>query len=303
MKSFREFHRQAKRVAEKRTRRVRTKPHRLRKWLHQRMQPCDSSHRRLALIVGCQRSGTSMLGRIFEEDLNSAVLHEDSCITGNAESRLRLKSFDEVNHIIDSLPARLVVAKPLVESQNTTEMLRRIPRSKAIWVFRNYRDVVRSSLSRFRGQIEHLRVAISPPASDWRAENVSESTRRILAGLFSEDISRANAAALFWYARNRLYFEQDLANHPEATVCQYEQLVATPSAVTRKLYDFLGCDYPKRNLTRGIDALSLDRGADIELDAEIDALCSELYQQLCESLQSRAETAESVPGASQPLNV
>ena len=45
---------------------------------------------------------------------------------------------------------------------------------------------------------------------DWRCRGAAKKTRETVIGLMSERLSPLDAAALFWWARNQLYFEQHL---------------------------------------------------------------------------------------------
>ena len=116
------------------------------KRLYWQVQARHATTKRVVLIVGCQRSGTTLLGEVFDQDIRAKVLQEHSRITGRGSQALRLKPYPEVNRIIAHYRMPLVVAKPLVESHNTVTMLQGIAGSKAIWLFRHYRDVVASNI-------------------------------------------------------------------------------------------------------------------------------------------------------------
>ena len=47
-------------------------------------------------IIGCQRSGTSLMINIFKRDLNTAVYGEFSDLTVSGADRIRLRPLDEV---------------------------------------------------------------------------------------------------------------------------------------------------------------------------------------------------------------
>jgi hypothetical protein len=58
--------------------------------------------------------------------------------------RWRWKPYDEVAKLLQRGRALLLIAKPLVESQNAAAILGCIPSAKIIWAFRDYRDVALS---------------------------------------------------------------------------------------------------------------------------------------------------------------
>lgn len=261
-------------------RRLSTKWWRLRKRCYWWLRPCPAEQQQVVFIVGCQRSGTTMLGDLFERDLRATLFSEDSAITGFGGDRLRLKPIDEVQRIFRRCRTPLVVAKPLVESQHTRRLLQRIERSKAIWAFRDYRDVVASNLQRFHRQRENLRPVVDGDESDWRAEHVSGQTRAIVRHFYSPRMSRADAAALQWYTRNVLFFELDLDTHCDVLLCKYEDLVAHPQSTWRGVYEFLHLAPPQAEVLEAVDAQSVGRGRQVRLSLEVDELCQSLQQRL-----------------------
>ncbi len=232
---------------------------------------------KVLLIVGCQRSGTTMLGYVFAKDPRTAVLQEKSCLT---DDNLRLLPADQINRILERFRAPLVVVKPIVESQRTPNLLAEIPHSRAVWMFRNYQDVVSSNLKRFHSQIEGLRSVVTGSPKSWRNERVSEQTMSILKRFYREDMPRADAAALGWYSRNVLFFEQDLDEREDVFLCKYDRLVRSPETVMKSIYEFWGVPYPSRSITRAIDQASLGRGGHDSVNGEIAKLCEDLTGRL-----------------------
>src|SRR5262245_40086875 len=84
-------------------------------------------------ILGCQRSGTTLMNEIFERDLNTKVYAEQCKLTSNdVPKRLRLNPLSSVKTVLDQDRAPLVILKPLVESQNIIQLLDYIEGSKAL---------------------------------------------------------------------------------------------------------------------------------------------------------------------------
>lgn len=218
------------------------------------------------------------MGNVFAKDLRTAVLQEQSVLT--CGKGLRLKPYSEVNDLLAAFRSPLIVVKPLVESQWTPEMLREISGSKALWMFRDYHDVVSSNIARFRSQVEGLRIALSETQSSWRNERLSDDTRAIMKRYHREDISKTDAAALGWYRRNVLFFELGLEQHADVLLCRYESFVNDPDETMSQIYRHLSLDYPKQSITGDIDRQSLGLGQDIAIDEGIDELCSQLMRRL-----------------------
>jgi hypothetical protein len=88
-----------------------------------------------------------------------------------------------------------------------------------------------------------------------------------------------DAAALFWWARNALFFERGLQLRSDVRTCRYEELVAEPLRVLRGVYALLGRPFPEQRLA-GVSAASIGRGRVITLSADVALLCEEMLARL-----------------------
>lgn len=170
--------------------------------------------------------------------------------------------------------------KPLVESQNARRLLEALPRARALWLYRDFRDVAASIVRRWGRQtaLDNLRPALAADASNWRGENVSPPTRATIARHFDERISASDAAALFWWMRNRLYVE--LGPEPRILPVRYEELAREPATALRRIYRFLDREYPGDHVVRDLGAGSIGRGRNVALSPQIEELCAELLDRL-----------------------
>ena len=89
-----------------------------------------------------------------------------------------------------------------------------------------------------------------------------------------------DAAVLFWYARNSLFFEQGLQQSKDVILCKYADLVSHPAEVVKKLYERLGQVYPGPSVHKRVHPRSLKRGQALELSPDIDRLASDLLKKL-----------------------
>lgn len=237
----------------------------------------------ILFIIGCQRSGTSLMTRIFENDFKTKIYNERSVLSSDDKiNGKRLNSLDKVKKIIDNDRVEFVVVKPLVESQNANQLLEFFPNSKALWMFRNYRDVVSSNLKLFGIQrgIRNLKPIVLRESNNWRSEHVSEYTRDIINQYFSEDMNPYDAAALFWFARNRIFFEKNLDSSSAVGMCRYEDLVVQPKITMKNNYKFLGVEFPSEKILDDIKRSSIGKGDGVDISEEIDSLCRELLVRL-----------------------
>lgn len=252
----------------------------LRKAVHLGLASRPDDHAVLA-ILGCQRSGTSVMSRVFFRDLDTNVFREKSTLTGGAEG-LRYIPFDELNRRMALQRASLVVFKMLVESQRANEFLESVDGARIVWLFRNYRDIVSSNLKKFGAWngINDIRPFVTGEADNWRNQGCSEETRSIIRRHFSESMNPNDAAALFWFARNQLFFEQALPEEPRSMLVEYEQFVADPGAWTKAIYRFCGRDYPGDHLVHEVKTESVSKGKDVQLSPEIEKLCDDMLRRL-----------------------
>lgn len=238
---------------------------------------------KLLFIFGCQRSGTTLLSRIFERDWFAKSFREVSSINrDNEENRIRLKSLPEVKEIVEQRPARLTVVKPLVESQRAIEFLEFFPGSKALWIYRHYRDVSASNITRFglNNGIDDVSQLLTAPPENWRSEFVPRDVYETLEKYFSESMNPYDAAVLFWYARNSLYFELGLHKNPDVMLCRYESLVQSPELVVPAIYEFANCPFPGPSIIRQIHSRSVKKGHSIELTPRIVELANGMLDRL-----------------------
>jgi hypothetical protein len=256
---------------------------RARKGLYQRLRHRGGTEKAVLFIVGCQRSGTTLMTQIFERDLNAKVYGEFSSLSSlDSVHRIRLNPLPDVRLQIRRDRASMVVLKPLVETQNTLTLLDCFPTARALWMFRDYRKVLSSNLSLFgiNNGINNLRPIVNNEPHNWRSENVSAETRAMVLQHFAEDMDPFDAAALFWIVRNRLFFELGLDRNEAVSMCRYDDLVANPGAVMRRIYDFAGSKYPSDTIIADVRPDRNTTANSITLSPRIESMCDDLLQQL-----------------------
>jgi hypothetical protein len=235
------------------------------------------------LILGCQRSGTTMVTRILSRDPDAKVYPEHSGLTWlDFEEHLRLSSVDRVADRIGRSHFPMVVLKPLVESQNALALLDGLPNAHALWMFRHWTDVARSNLARFGRDngIRNLRRVVEARPGDWRAEGVDAATHAVVAEHFSESMNPWDAAALFWWVRNTHFFSLGLAERPGVMTCPYEDLVADPNRVLRAIYRLVDRPFPGSPITHGVRTSSVGLGEGLLFSPEVAARCDAMWARL-----------------------
>ena len=251
----------------------------------------------VVFIMGIQRAGTSLMYWVFERDLDVKIYRESSELTtGDTLEHVRLNPLSSVRARLARDRASLIVLKPLVESQRVHELMGTFPGSRVLWQYRHYQDVASSNLKAFGmdNGVKDLRPFVADDADNWRSQNSTAETRDTIRRFFREDMNPYDAAALFWWARCRLYFDLNLAGDPRVLLCRYEDLATDPAATMRHIYAFLGRPYPGDHIVRDVHPQSVGKGRVSRLSPAVDALCAELLDRL----DQLNEAALAAPAAS-----
>lgn len=246
---------------------------------------------RSLIVLGCQRSGTNALVGCFEDDRDAKVYPEFSSLnrrSGKLSMRdsirftLRLRPFEEVGATVERLRYPLAVMKPLVESRYIGELLEAVPRSRVVWIFRHYVDVAESNARTFGALIhrDNLAPIAAGDPTNWRSEGISDEVRETVARHYDPDMDPIDGGALFWWARNRLLFDEGYESDPRVLALQYGRFVADPVAVLAELYEHAGVAFPGPEIARSITPKFVGRGSGHEFDPEIETLCEQLWDRL-----------------------
>ena len=88
-----------------------------------------------------------------------------------------------------------------------------------------------------------------------------------------------NGTCLYWYMRNRLYFDLNLHMDPRVLIVQYEDTVLNQEKAFRRIFDFLGFLYDPA-IIDGLFASSVDKHPWPGIDPRIQEVCDDLKIQL-----------------------
>ncbi|RLA56645.1 MAG: hypothetical protein DRR04_13915 [Gammaproteobacteria bacterium] len=256
---------------------------RLRKGIRNFFKYRSGVDKTVLFIVGCQRSGTSMFHHLFRLDWDTVTYDEISPLSiRDPAGGLRLHPLPEVQTRILADRAPLVVCKPLVESQNLDILLDLFPSTRAVWLYRDFRAVALSNLKYFGQETGHRDLApiIAGDTSNWRAEKLADSDRDIIRDLYSHDMDPYDAAALFWYARNSLFFSRGFDVDSRIMLCRYSNLVIRPAEIMAEAYRFIDRPYPGDRIVADVFSGSKDRGRDLNLSPPVLELCEGMLTRL-----------------------
>jgi hypothetical protein len=238
--------------------------------------------RRVLLIFGCQRSGTTMLQQTFlDRSWRVLILEEhDHRLVGPTPGpeETTWQEYSTVMGRIRRLPFEVVAAKPLVESASATALMDVAGAVKAVWMIRRYPEVAQSNVNRFGtdNPYRDLQPICSRDATDWRYRGVTEEAWETVTALLNRRLTPFDAAALFWWTRNQLYFDQRLWEDDRIRILRYERACNQPDEVIRSLSDHIGLALPIDSIAPRVRARPLPAET-TELDPEVDRLCRKLW--------------------------
>lgn len=239
-------------------------------------------------LVGVQRSGTNMVVRGLEAAPEFEVHNEND---RRAFDRFELRPLSAIHGIVAASTHRFVLFKPLCDSHRVDELLddgRIQGTGRALWAYRSVDGRVASSLAKFGDvNLRILRAIAAGGADDrWQAQRMSQDTLEFIRSFDYDLMSPATAAALFWWARNRLVFELGLDGREDVALICYDALLADPEARMREVCRFLGFEWNPL-LIAHIEQRSLRRQI-VEIDPRVRERCTELAQHL-EAVRTRQE--------------
>jgi hypothetical protein len=195
--------------------------------------------RHTLIVVGVQRSGTELVMDMLDTDWRTDVFHEWD---QRAFDNYHMRSLEEVEARINASASRRIVIKALLEADKLPILLERFAPARALWMLRDYRDSVNSMLRSFPGaglrQMERLRVARD--GAGWRSQGMTEATYQTLLGEDRDDLTDAEGHALFWWYRNRLFFDRGLDRNPHVALMRYEDLARDPHTQCARLCALAG---------------------------------------------------------------
>ncbi len=204
-------------------------------YIHSRHNKLNRSY---VLVAGVQRSGTNMVMDVLERSLDTDTYHEKD---QRAFFNYEMREMEVIHRLAGESKARYFVIKALCELHVLDKLLDDLHPAKAIWVVRNYNDVVNSMLKSFPSQSAVIQRLVNDPLSNrWVGKGMSETTHELISQFHKKGINDASGAALIWYLRNILFFEKGYYDDDRINIVFYEDLVNDPRTVFMGIHDFLG---------------------------------------------------------------
>lgn len=242
-----------------------------------RQRMCATTPQLHVLVAGMQRSGTNMLMDVLERSWDTDLYHETDT---RAFDTYEMRPRPVIHELIERSPAPVFVIKALCELDQLKSLLDEFSPTKSVWMVRDYSDAVSSALVSFRNFAAQVgRIAADRNSDGWRGRGMSDETHALVRSLYTPEMNDASAAALIWYFRNQLYFEQNLDRDPRVLLAHYENLVSAPQTEFPRIFDFLGLDYSPF-VSRKVFASSIRRRSPPPIAEPVRALCEKLTMRL-----------------------
>lgn len=233
-------------------------------------------------VVGLQRSGTNMLLRGLDAAPEVEVRGENDRTVFH---RFRLRDDAVLQQTVAASRHAFVLVKPLCDSHRVGALLDLpgMAPGRAIWAYRDVEDRARSEVAKFGdSNLQALRrIAEGSAAGDWQAGGLPEQSLELIRSFRYQTMTPETAAALFWYVRNKLFFDLGLAERQDTMLSSYERLTAHPAGSMRRLCDFIG--FPHREeLSAHITPRAFHPRRQLDIDPAVRGLCRGLAERLDE---------------------
>ena len=144
-----------------------------------------------------------MLVRIFGRSLSTKVYFESH---PDAFEHFRIKEKGTIEKLIKNCRNKVIVFKTLQDSHRVLELLDSFKNSKAIWIYRNFDDVVNSTVVKWEDWnkgIADLDLLLDNKGR-W-GEKITLETYEFFQSNYNSNISVEDAVCLTWYLRNFQY--------------------------------------------------------------------------------------------------
>ncbi len=234
------------------------------------------------LVAGSQRSGTNMLMGILERSRQTDVYHESD---SRAFHEFQMRDLETIRALTRANNSPFFVIKSLCELDQLKEISTALGPTKTIWIYRHYTDMVNSGRRQFSSLPGAVaRMVQRSQLDDWRVRGLTDDIHATLVEHMDEHATENTAIALFWYARNQLFYEMALDRDPNVLLVNYERLVTEPAREAKRVFDFIGLEYSPSVHAQVFSTSIKKNPAPTALAESTRALCDRLFDRLDQSL-------------------
>lgn len=230
-------------------------------------------------IFGCQRSGTTLLERIFRHDYRSVVFGEFSELSIGID-RTAWKPLPEVQREFDICRASYVVARSLYESSRVSEILDFFPHSVAVWIYRDCRAVVDSMKRKWEDKFFDIsRRVESNRGGEWSLQSMVDGINEEALQIVGKKVAIDDLYALYWLKRNEIFFKQNLDCKKNVLCLGYSSLVSYPDKCVNLILQKASLGL-WRDFRTDVHTRSLYRECQANISRPIQLKCDEMLTRL-----------------------
>ena len=186
-----------------------------------------------------------------------------------------------VSKAISTSKAATLVMKPILNSFEASYILNRFENAKVIWLLRDVKDMVSSSVKKFGNTVSNYikDYIIEGKNNNWLSMGMHDDTRKIISSMDVAGFTEYDWMALVWWSVNRTILLDKLYESKRFILIKYETLVNKPIETTRNIYRFIGINFDNK-VIKYVHPASVGKGKSVELKPEIKSKCNELAEEL-----------------------
>lgn len=241
---------------------------------------------RAVFIFGTQRSGTRV--PLLVARRTAEIMPYGEGAAGFYRGVL-LSDYPTLERSLDRSPFPMVMLKPICDSHRADQILDRFDQSRGLWIFRDYKDTVRSAARKWPSAAKGIELLAEGEikAAGWWAGGLTGEDFELVRQNYCRNMTPEEAHALLWYLRNTFYFRLKLDKREDVRLIKYEDLVTDPEARFAELFRFIDVPFQERFVS-AVRASAVGGRSTIKISNRIHALCSEVYDRLTTSYRSQS---------------
>lgn len=252
----------------------------------------SNSIKTVVFVLGCQRSGTTMLENVLEQPPEFSVYGEGNKKAMRVDAYYRFRDEETIRKLISRDRKRFIMFRPLNDAQYADRYLKLHPNSKAIWIYRRYPDTINSAVRKWGEQQKNIIMWIRNEAGKKKlvpeekhlpysiyAERMHPETLAVINKLANDGLTDEEGAALVWYIRNQIYFDLHLQHDNKVLLVKYEHLVTEPEPNLKRIFEFIGFK-ARKTYADNIFSSSIGKNPAPVINAGIENICRGLMERL-----------------------
>lgn len=237
--------------------------------------PCNNTLP--VFIMGCGRSGTTMMINIFHRDHRIEALNEND----PKVARNFMLVSEKIGPAIENCKAPVLVMKPILNSFNASRFLKAHSRAKIIWIIRDYKDMISSSIEKFGSTVAAYmkNLVLFKKGDNWLSLGMHSDSLEVLYKIDSTGFTDYDWMGCVWWSVNRTITLDKLYQSDRFLCLEYEKIVRDSNRILKEVYEYIGLQCNKR-AGKYVHAASVGKGAAIGLHLQVHEMCEKLAQDL-----------------------